>query len=80
MNFFPLQVLKIDEVIFSGEALSLQAPGSLGELTVLAQHETILTSLRQGELIIKPKKGDEIRIEIEQGFLEADRNKVTVLL
>lgn len=80
MNTFPLQVLKIDEVIYSGEAVSLQAPGAAGELTVLAKHETMLSSLHAGEITIKPKEGSELCIEIDHGFLEATSDKVTVLL
>lgn len=80
MKTFPLQVLRIDEVIYSGEAISLQAPGSAGDLTVLAKHETMLSSLQSGEITITPKNGEELCIEIDHGFLEATPDKVTVLL
>lgn len=80
MNTFPLQVLKINETVFEGNAVSLTAPGTAGELTVLPKHETMLTSLAPGQLCIRPENGAEECIEIQHGFLEATSSKVTVLL
>lgn len=77
---FPLRVLKINEPIFEGEAVSVTAPGSSGELTILAKHETMLSSLQGGEIRIHPKEGGEVCVEIDHGFIEATPNMVTVLL
>ena len=77
---FPLQVLRIDETIFNGDAISVTAPGSTGELTILAEHETMLSSLQKGELSIRTPDNKEQRIQIEHGFIEATNRRVVVLL
>jgi len=80
MNTFPLQVLRINENVFEGDVISVTAPGSSGELTILAKHETLLTSLKQGEISIKKSDATTETILIEHGFVEATSDKVIVLL
>lgn len=80
MNIFPLQVLRINETVFDGMAQSVNAPGASGELTILAKHETLLTSLLPGNLTIKKEDGTTETVEIKHGFVEATKDKVTVLL
>ena len=80
MNSFPLQVLRINETLFDAEACSLTVPGTTGEITILAKHETMLSSLGSGQLVIRPESGKNIVVDIEHGFLEATVDRVTVLL
>ena len=80
MKTFPLLVLKITETVFEGEVESVTVPGSTGELTILAKHETMLSSLKQGLLSIKDKEGVSHELDITHGFLEATSDKVIILL
>lgn len=80
MKTFPLQILKITEVLFDGEAVAVSAPGSDGEVTVMAKHEALLTSLKKGKVLVKLDDSEEKVFEIEHGFLEATTDKVTILL
>ena len=80
MNTFPLHILRINETVFDGEVSSLTAPGTAGELTILANHETMLSSLQAGELVIRAVDQADQTIAIERGFLEATTERVTVLL
>lgn len=77
---FPLRVLKINEPVFEGEAMSVTAPGASGELTIMAKHETMLSSLTAGEIRIRPQQGQEVCVEIDHGFIEATPDQVTILL
>ena len=36
--------------VFSGEAISVQVPGSLGQMTILPKHAAILSSLSKGTI------------------------------
>ncbi len=80
MNTFSLQVLRINETIFDGQAISLTVPGTIGEITILAKHETMLSSLSKGEVVIRPETEEQLSFEIEHGFIEATLDRVTVLL
>ena len=80
VNTFPLRVLRINETLYDGEAVSLTAPGSAGELTILAKHETMLSSLQAGTLVIRKEDNQNQEITLDHGFLEATSDQVTVLL
>ncbi|MBF6590766.1 MAG: F0F1 ATP synthase subunit epsilon [Ktedonobacterales bacterium] len=64
--------------IFEGEAEMVNAPGSEGQLGILPRHAPLLTTLRLGELRIRQHGVDE-GIFVSGGFLEVNRNVVTVL-
>lgn len=80
MKTFPLQVLRINEIVYQGEVSAVNAPGSGGDLTILADHETMLSSLQSGTLTITKADNTEQTIPIERGFLEASNKNVTILL
>ena len=79
-NSFKLQILKIDEAVFDGQVVSVTVPGSAGELTILRDHETFLSSLKAGTVTVTDADGKKEEIAIEQGFVEATQDKVTILL
>lgn len=77
---FHLTVAKVGQNLFEGEALSAVLPGSDGDFTVLADHESFVTPLRAGHARIKAADGTESTIEIEGGVAEVSSNQATVLL
>ena len=50
---FKLSIVNPEKVLWSGEAESLIAPGEEGELTVLSNHEALITPLVKGVLKLK---------------------------
>lgn len=76
---FELTIVTVNEVLFQGEVSSLTAPGTEGELTVLAHHVQLITSLRSGELRFVTKEGEK-KIPVSDGILEVGNNKAVVLL
>lgn len=66
------------ETVFDGEAEMVIAPGSDGQLGILPQHAPLLTTLSLGELRIREHGVDE-SIFVAGGFLEVNRNVVTIL-
>lgn len=75
-----VHIAKTNGVLFSGEADSLTAPGSEGEMTILPHHTQLASILRPGHLTVK--KGGTVIFEhdIERGVLEVTRESATVLL
>jgi F-type H+-transporting ATPase subunit epsilon len=76
-----LVIAKVDEIFFDGEAYSLTAPGSEGEMTVLAEHEPLVTTLKKGELVVHEAAGSQPKkFSVESGVLEVRRDGATVIL
>lgn len=75
-----LTVAKVGESLFEGEAISITVPGSAGEMTVLASHEPIVSTLSRGEIRIRTESGIDVRHMIEGGVIEANKSRVVVLL
>ena len=66
------------KLLFSGDVESVVIPGSEGEMTILAQHAPILTSLRAGVVVVSSTKSSE-RIFVRGGFAEVNPKGLTVL-
>jgi F-type H+-transporting ATPase subunit epsilon len=73
-----VEVVTAERELYNGEADSLIAPGSEGELGILPRHAALLTTLKAGEMLIK-LGGAEEPLFVSGGFLEVSDNKVTVL-
>jgi len=63
-----IKVLKINEVVFEGEASGVTVPATSGEMQLLDGHAPIVATLKAGTVQIS---GQETSIEIEHGYLEA---------
>jgi len=73
-------IARTNGILFSGEADSLTAPGSEGELTVLEHHVPLVTNLKPGRLVVK-RGGEEVFVhDVARGVLEVTPESATVLL
>jgi F-type H+-transporting ATPase subunit epsilon len=66
------------QTVFDGEAEAVNAPGSEGRLGILPHHAPLLSLLDVGELRVR-EHGEEESIFVAGGFLEVNRNVVTIL-
>ena len=73
-------VATVDMVHYDGEAVSLTAPGSEGELTVLGGHMPLVTLLKQGTVVVRTADSSEQSFPIMGGVLEVRHDGATVLL
>jgi F-type H+-transporting ATPase subunit epsilon len=65
-----ISVYSLKQVLFQGDAKSLTCQTSSGEITILDNHETLITSLVAGDIKIIDKDNKEHFFEIKSGFLE----------
>ncbi len=75
-----LTISKIDKVLFSGEAESVTVPGRAGEMTILAHHMPLITTLKEGNIIVKQKEGDPVEYPVTSGFLEVGKTETVILV
>lgn len=74
-----LVIAKVDETFFDGEAESLTVPGTGGELTIMGNHMPLITTLKEGTLVVRAAGGIQ-EFPIQGGVLEVRTEGATVLL
>ncbi len=65
-----LSVYSLKNIIFQGDAVSLNCKTLQGEITVLNNHETLITVLSEGIIKIIDSNKKEHFFPIKSGFLE----------
>lgn len=75
-----LTISKIDKVLWSGDADSVTVPGAAGELTILAHHMPIITTLIAGKITVKKGEGNAKEFTIDSGFLEVGKDETVILV
>ena len=79
-NTFHLVISSVGETFFDGEVSSATFPGTDGELTILAGHEPIVTTLKRGTISTRIPSGEVKKFKNEVGILECSQNRAIVLL
>jgi len=74
-----LEIVTPEHTFFSGEVDSVTLPGVSGSFQILNNHAPIIASLKKGMLAFAVS-GKESEMEITDGFVEANHNKVIVLI
>ncbi len=75
-----LTIAKVDEPIFSGEAVSVLVPGVMGQMEIMAGHTALISPLKAGTVTVKKTDGKRETYQIESGTLEVANNHATVLI
>ncbi|WP_316735987.1 ATP synthase F1 subunit epsilon [Pedobacter aquatilis] len=74
-----LEILTPDKKVYEGEVTAVTVPGTSGSFQILKDHAAIISTLEDGEVIIKANQNDEQRFFIKGGVVEALNNKIVVL-
>ncbi|WP_294068122.1 ATP synthase F1 subunit epsilon [Proteiniphilum sp. UBA1028] len=74
-----LEILTPETTFYSGEVDSITLPGTLGSFQILNNHAPIISSLKKGMLSFTAE-GRIQEMEVVDGFVEINHNKVTVCL
>ena len=74
-----LSIYSLKKVLFDGEAESITCMTKSGEITVLADHEPLITELEGGTIKVVERDTKEHYFPIKSGVLETKRNKTRIL-
>jgi F-type H+-transporting ATPase subunit epsilon len=76
---YHLVITSVSGALFDGQAESATVPGIAGEMTILSNHEPLVTTLKPGKITVRT--GDEKKeFDVESGVVECSGGRVTVLL
>jgi F-type H+-transporting ATPase subunit epsilon len=78
MSSIMLDIVTAERVVYSEEVDIVVAPGIEGELGILPKHAPLMTTLKEGELMVR-KGGEELYMAISGGFLEVRPDRIIVL-
>ncbi|EKD63054.1 MAG: hypothetical protein ACD_51C00355G0005 [uncultured bacterium] len=73
-----LQILTIEKRVFDGEVQSVVVPTQAGMIEVLERHEPLVSAIKEGELKIKKKTGEEY-LAVAGGFIKVTAEKAVIL-
>ena len=79
MNTIHVDVVSVEESVFSGEARFVALPGEIGELGIYPRHTPLITRIKAGSVRIEKADGGEEFIFVAGGILEVQPDRVTVL-
>lgn len=78
MSTFIAQILTPEGSIFEGDVTGVKMPGTQGSFEVKANHAPIVSTLEEGEVLVRKSEG-ETNYKISGGFVEVAKNKLTLL-
>ncbi len=79
MSKFNAQILTPEGTLFEGEVTGVKMPGTLGSFEVKANHAPIVSTLDEGEVLVRESQGINTMYTISGGFVEVNNNKLTLL-
>jgi len=78
MSTFNAQILTPEGIVYEGQVNGVQMPGSEGLFEVKANHAPIVSTLDEGNVLVRKSGGNE-NYSITGGFVEVSANKLTLL-
>jgi F-type H+-transporting ATPase subunit epsilon len=79
MKPFHVELITPSAKVFTGEAVGVKVPGTLGSFEVLHNHAAVVSTLDQGPVVIKTAAGTTNTWQVSGGVVEVLNNRVSIL-
>jgi F-type H+-transporting ATPase subunit epsilon len=76
---FKFELVSPERLLVSAEVQSVVIPGAEGEMTVLAKHAPVMTTIKPGVVTVKLVSGEEERYVVFGGFADIVPSGCTLL-
>ena len=73
-----LQIITPEKIAYKDKADQITLPTGDGEITIMANHIPLISTMKHGELIIK-NDGKEIPMAVCNGFVEVRKNCIIIM-
>ena len=80
MNTLHLIISSVSENLYDGSAISATIPGSAGEMTILPNHEPLISTLKAGKITVRIPNKSDLVFDISAGVLEVSSERAVVLV
>lgn len=77
---FRLTIARVDGALFDADVISVSVPGQAGDMTILAQHEALISPLKEGVVSVVRDDHEVESFESTNGVIEVHDNHVSILL
>jgi F-type H+-transporting ATPase subunit epsilon len=74
-----VELVSADRVVWSGEAVTVVARTTEGEVGILANHSPLMSLMVPGVVEVRSEGGETIRAAVDSGFLSVGGNRVSIL-
>ncbi len=75
---FTLTITNVENVLFHGQAKSVTVPGSEGEMTILPNHISLVSGLKNGQITVRGE--EDSFFKIEKGVIKVSPEEVLILV
>ena len=72
-----ISVISAENMLYEGTAQSVVLPGSVFPFEVLKDHAPIITTLTEGQIVIKSGLKEPVSIGVKSGVVRVDNNMIT---
>lgn len=79
-NTLHLVISSVSQNLYDGPALSATVPGTAGEMTVLANHEPLISTLKAGTITVRIPNKEDLTFAITAGVMEIAGGRAVVLV
>lgn len=79
MATFNFELVSPENILFSGEVVSVIVPSVEGEMTILAGHVPIVAALKPGIVLAQTGPGNGKEFFVGSGIVEVNQTSVTIL-
>jgi F-type H+-transporting ATPase subunit epsilon len=75
-----LTILTPGQKVYEGNILSVNTPGTSGNIEILKGHAPLVASLANGSISVTTDKNEKLEFKTSGGFLEVISDQVSILL
>jgi F-type H+-transporting ATPase subunit epsilon len=79
MDTFRFELVSPERLLFSGDVLSVIAPGTEGEFMVLPGHAPLMSVLKPGIVTVEENETKSRRLFVRGGFADVTNDSLTIL-
>ena len=72
-----LKIVSPERIEYEGDVVSVLVPGTMGQFEILNDHAPIISTLQCGTVVFTTADGKQ-QLEIQGGFVEVQKNKVSL--